>query len=217
MRFIEQAMKNFAHLLLVPGNHDHYDGVFDDTSELFRRHLPGVRVLDNEHVDIDGVRFFGTTLWSDFEDRSTACMDGLRRRMGEFFFVRKRAQDAEGRDVLAKFRPEDALDAFDAAWLALRTCVAARDGKTTVVVSHHAPSRKGLNPRHVGNGLDGAYASDLDTEIASWEGVPVWVHGHTHIRRTYRIGGTAVMANCRGFEGKDLTARTFSANAFFDL
>jgi hypothetical protein len=43
------------------------------------------------------------------------------------------------------------------------------------------------------------------------------VHGHTHIRRTYRIGETVLRANCRGFEGKDTSARGFSAEPHFDV
>ena len=87
----------------------------------------------------------------------------------------------------------------------------------TVVITHHAPSRKGLNPLHIGNGLDGAYASNLDDLVAGLDRVPFWIHGHTHIRRQYRIGGTQVVANCRGFEGRDPVARTFTPATFFDL
>lgn len=217
LRFIDSALTNFAHVLLIAGNHEHYDGVFDDTAGLMRRGLPGVTVLDNEHVEIDGIRFFGTTLWSNFEERSEASMNAVRRRMGEFFFVKTRRVDADGRDSLAKFRPEDALDAFDASWSALKDCVTAAGGKPTVIISHHAPSLQGLNPRHAGNGLDGAYASNLDEWIAALSAIPVWVHGHTHIKRTYRIGDTVVHANCRGFENKDASARSFSVKSYFDL
>jgi 3',5'-cyclic AMP phosphodiesterase CpdA len=214
-RFIDTALANFAHVLLVPGNHDHYDGVFDATASLLKKHLRGVSVLDNASMDIDGVRFFGTTLWTDFEGRSEACMNAVRRRVGEFFFVRKRAQDADGNEILRKFKPPDALQAFDASVSALRHCLASADGKQIVVISHHPPPRQGLNPRYAGNGLDGVYASDLDQRI--WDGVHHWVHGHTHIRRTYRVGNTVFRANCHGFDGKDACARTFSAGTYFDL
>lgn len=216
MRFIDTARANFQIVLLVAGNHDHYDGVFDDTTDLLRRHLTGVSVLDNEHVEIEGVRFFGTTLWSDFEGRSESTINGVRRRCGEFFFVKKRSVDAEGRPALTKFRPEDAADAFDVSWAALQQSVKDANGKPTVVITHHAPSRKGLNSQFAGSGLDGAYASDLDRAIVAMEGVPVWVHGHTHIKRTYGIGGTSVLANCRGFDGKSPAADAFSPNAFFE-
>ncbi len=217
MRFAERAAANFAHVLLVAGNHDHYDGVFDETIGLLRQHLPGITVLDNDCVDLDGVRFFGSTLWSDFESRSPDAMNGVRRRMGEYFFVKKRSVTSDGETLLAKFRPEDAADAFDASWSALQRCLAANPSKPTVVITHHAPSRQGINPAFAGNGLDGAYASDLDATIAALDNVPIWVHGHTHIRKSYSIGGTRVLTNCRGFDGKDGNARTFSPATHFDI
>jgi len=37
------------------------------------------------------------------------------------------------------------------------------------------------------------------------------------VRRTYRIGDTVVRANCRGFDGKDASARTFRPDIYFDI
>lgn len=212
MRFIDQATANFAHVLMVVGNHEHYDGVFEDTAASLKHHLPGVTVLDNESIAIGGVRFLGTTLWSDFEGRSAIAMNGVRRRMGEYFFVKTRPP---GSETLKKFQPEDALAAHDAAMGWLKAQTASRE--RTVIVSHHAPSLSGLNPKFAGNGLDGAYASALDEVIRALGHVPFWIHGHTHICATYRIGTTLVAANCRGFVSKDTSARQFSATANFKL
>jgi Icc-related predicted phosphoesterase len=215
MCFVDSALANFRHVLLVAGNHEHYDGIFDNTTLLLRKHLPGVVVLDNECIELEGVQFFGSTLWSNFSGRSLATMNVVRKRMGEYFFVKKRLISADGVELLANFRPEDAADAFEESIAALKRCIAAHPSQQTVVITHHAPSRQGLNPSSARNGLEGAYASDLDATIASLANVPVWIHGHTHIRRRYRIGKTAVLANCRGFDGKDLTASSFTPSAHF--
>jgi hypothetical protein len=69
----------------------------------------------------------------------------------------------------------------------------------------------------MGNGLDGAFASELDDIIAGMTNTPFWVHGHTHVRKKYRIGSTTVLVNCRGFDGKDLSARGFSPDCYFDI
>ncbi len=126
----------------------------------------GITVLDNDCVDLDGVRFFGSTLWSDFEKRSATAMNGVRRRMGEYFFVKKRSTSLDGEERLAKFRPQDAANAFDTSWSDLQRCLVANPSKPTITITHHAPSRQGTNPAFAGNGLDGAYASDLDATIA---------------------------------------------------
>lgn len=217
LRFADLARSRFRHILLVAGNHDHYDGLFDETVDRLRDGLPGFTVLDNQTVELGGVTFFGSTLWSDFEGRSAVFMDRVRKGMGEFFFVKVKKSQADGTESLRKFRPEDAAAAFDASVAALRLAVADAASKPLVVITHHAPSRQGLNPLHKGNGLDCAYASDLDGEIIAFGGIQYWVHGHTHIRRAYRIGETQVVANCRGFDGKDHSARGFSPTVYFDL
>lgn len=216
-RFVASATASFEHVLLIAGNHDHYHGVIEDTVTALRRHLPGVTVLDDEAVDIAGVRFFGTTLWSDFAGHSDADLSRLKRGIGEYFFVKTRTSDRAGPDGLAKLVPQDTLRRHVSALDAMKRVVLSADARPTVVISHHAPSRKGLNPLHAGNGLDGAYASDLDALIASFSNVPVWVHGHTHIKRTYRIGAVTLRANCRGFDTRGATARAFTVDAYFDV
>jgi len=217
LRFVDAARANFAHVVLVAGNHEHYDGVFDSTAALLKRHLPGIIVLDDDAVTLGGVHFFGATLWTDFEGRSQTAMDRVRRRCGEFFFVKKEQRGNDGSVSLGKFQPADALAAFDRAWDGLWRHLSAVEGRPTVVVTHHAPSLHGLNAEHAGNGLDAAFASDLDRHIADAKNIPVWIHGHTHVRRTYRIGDTVVRANCRGFDGKDASARTFRPDVYFDI
>jgi Icc-related predicted phosphoesterase len=118
---------------------------------------------------------------------------------------------------LAKLRPADTQTAHETAWKRLQEAVAAEPHRPTVVITHHAPSRLGLNPRFAGSPLDPAYASSLDEEIAAFENVPVWVHGHTHIAKTYRVGNTVVRSNALGFVAKGGAAPGFSVKAHFDI
>lgn len=215
MRVIDEAVRKFARVLLIAGNHEHYDGVFEDTASLLRRHLPGVTVLDDEAVEIDGVRFYGSTLWTDLGGRSEAEVTALRKGMGEYFFVKTRTCGPD--QPLAKLRPADTHRAHQAAWKRLREAVTAEPHRPTVVITHHAPSGLGLNPRFAESPLNPAYASNLDDEIATFEYVPVWVHGHTHIARTYRIGNTVVRSNALGFADKGGAAPGFSVKAHFDI
>jgi Icc-related predicted phosphoesterase len=216
LRFADAAARSFRHVVLVAGNHDHYDGVFEETAPLLRRHLAGFTVLDDDGVDIDGVRFFGATLWSDFKRRDAGAMQAARRGCGEFFFVKTRAGTTADAPP-QRFRPDHAADAFDRALAALCREMETGGSRPLVVVTHHAPSTRGLNPRFAGGPLDGAYASDLDALIERFEQIRVWIHGHTHVVTRYAIGRTAVVANCRGFDGKDRTARAFSVTRSVDL
>lgn len=212
LAFMREAIARYDHVLQVVGNHDPYEGRIDQTADLFRDHLPGVTVLDDSAVQIGGVSFFGATLWADFDGRDEEAMRLAAKGCGEFFFI-KVPDDHGG---LRRFRPVDALARFDRSLAALQTHLHTGTPEKTVVITHHAPSRKSLNPVHMGGGKDGAYASSLDSLVEA-SGVPFWVHGHTHVIRRYRIGRTTVLANCRGFDGRDPATRDFRPDRSFEI
>jgi Icc-related predicted phosphoesterase len=66
-----------------------------------------------------------------------------------------------------------------------------------VVVTHHAPSQRSLNPLY-SDPMAAAYATHLDALVEE-SGVPLWIHGHTHHCVDYRLGRTRVVANQRGY------------------
>ncbi len=71
------------------------------------------------------------------------------------------------------------------------------DGKT-VIVSHHAPSPRSIQPEFARDELSAAYASNLESLIES-SGAALWIHGHTHFNVDYIVGQTRVMTNQRGY------------------
>ncbi|MBX9927260.1 MAG: metallophosphoesterase [Hyphomicrobiaceae bacterium] len=233
-RFAEEATSKYAHVIMIAGNHEHYEGVFEDTVALLRQHLPGFTVLDDEVVEIGGQLVFGGTLWSDFAGRDPVAMETCRRGIGEYLFVTTRERSpagtevelamehtnsvtvARGRRRQARLRPSDTLAAHGRCLDALRRAATRLGSRPLIVVTHHAPSRHGLNPRFKGNGFDGAFASDLDEFITDLPNCPVWVHGHTHIRSRYRVGATEVIVNCRGFDSDAIGRKRFDPSVGFE-
>lgn len=55
-------------VLYVPGNHEFYGGSIAGTKSSLKQLCAGspVRVLDDEEAVVGGVRFLGSTLWTDF-------------------------------------------------------------------------------------------------------------------------------------------------------
>ena len=55
-------------VLYVPGNHEYYCGNFNRTAAALRDRARqwGLLLLDGDAVVLDGVRFLGATLWTDF-------------------------------------------------------------------------------------------------------------------------------------------------------
>lgn len=48
--------------------------------------------------------------------------------------------------------------------------------------------------------LDAAYANRWEDLMG--DGVPLWVHGHSHLAVDYEIAGTRVVSNPRGYPGE---------------
>lgn len=183
-------------VLYVPGNHEFYGGNIAGTVAWLKARCAGTRihVLDNDQIVLGGVRFLGTTLWTDFMlfgagELCTAAMQEATRFMRDFTTIR--AGDA-------LFTPADSAALFrrDAAWLE-RKLSQPYDGPT-VVITHHAPSRNSIHPRFAGSLLNACFVSDAD-RLLDASRVRLWVHGHTHDSFDYVVNGTQVLCNPRGY------------------
>jgi len=186
-------------VLYVPGNHEFYDASIDDALTELKRLCAGtpVHVLDDEEIVLDGVRFLGTTLWTNFEllghgAARSAAMEEARRRMRDFSAIRVGAPPSRA------FTPEDAVRRFrrHAAWLHARLDVP--HAGPTVVITHHAPSPRSIHPRFEGSSINACFVSDTHG-LAGGERVQLWVHGHTHDSFDYDLEGTRVVCNPRGY------------------
>jgi predicted phosphodiesterase len=188
-------------VLYVPGNHEFYGGSLPGVVAELRRLAAGtqVRILDNESVCMAGVRFLGSTLWSDFLlDGEGAGHDAaVREALGKMHDFRRIHVD-EARQALFTPRDAAALCRRNAAWLdgQLRQ---AFDGPT-VVVTHHAPSARSVAPRFAGSPLNGCFASHLDFLVRD---AACWIHGHMHHSVDYDLHGTRVVCNPRGYATPD--------------
>jgi predicted phosphodiesterase len=183
-------------VLYVPGNHEFYGGSIAGTVAELKRLPAGtnIRVLEDDELTIGGVRFLGTTLWTDFmlfgegEKRATA-MQEAQRFMRDFTRIRLGE---------APFTPQAsaALFAQHAAWLAAK--LAQPHAGPTVVITHHAPSRKSIHPRFADSLMNACFVSDAERLIDGGR-ARLWIHGHTHDSFDYVVKGTRVLCNPRGY------------------
>ncbi len=188
-------------VVYVPGNHEFYGHALPKHVHDMRRAARGtnVHVLDRGVLDLDGVRILGCTLWTDF------ALDGhprLARSLADemLWDYREISVLPTGRDL----QPADTARRHHQARRWLETEMAAASGPT-VVVTHHAPSRQSVSPEADDQPYAPAYASDLDDLIATG-GPSLWIHGHTHLPRDYRLGATRVVSNPRGYPGQSRKA-----------
>ena len=186
-------------VLYVPGNHEFYGGTLAGTLDALRQSCAGtcVRVLDDDEIVLDGVRFLGSTLWTDFMlfgagGKRIVAMGEAQRFMRDFTRIRK--SDAPA----SPFTPEDsaALFARHSRWLETR--LMQPFAGPTVVVTHHAPSRRSIHPRFQESQLNACFVSDAE-HLLDGERVQLWIHGHTHDSFDYTVNGTRVVCNPRGY------------------
>lgn len=184
----------------VAGNHEYYKGSIREGLEdghIAAAQFTNVHFLENEAVIIDGVRFLGATLWTDYqiEGHRRLAMFNARERMNDH------KQIARQRNPWQRFVPEMAYRMHRDTRRFIETALKA-DPIKTVVITHHLPHAESVPQRFNGDLLNAAYGSDLSDVIE--EGRPaLWVHGHTHDSCDYQISATRVVCNPRGYDDEN--------------
>ena len=213
------GLGRFAHwpvpVIFVPGNHEYDAQDFDAAHARLRATCErlGLIWLERESVVLHGVRFVGTTLWSDFDalaehEGSSDLVRRLRQRDKAFraanFYLKKTGGTRDEAAFLAPAVREQGL--LCQQWLR-ETLATAFDGPT-VAVTHFAPSLHSADPRYGLVPGTAGFCNALDDCLAP---VQLWLHGHLHAPLDYTVqgahpGGTPwqcrVVANPLGYARK---------------
>jgi hypothetical protein len=178
-------------VLYVPGNHE-YDGLEHDEAHARMREACerlGLTWLERETVVIDGVRFVGTTLWTDFEALVDPRADVTRQRQqrekahrAANFYLRKNTSLRQGRPRLA----DDLADLGRECQRWLREALATPFDGPTVAVTHFAPSLRSADPRYGLVPGTAGFCNALDELLPH---ARLWMHGHLHCPVDYTVEG----------------------------
>lgn len=205
-------------VLFVPGNHE-YDGMDFDVADARLRETCqrlGLVWLERESVELGGVRFVGTTLWSDFDALGPASdaiptptrgqpapnplTQQLKARDKAFraanYYLRKTLTVRHGEPWLAEGVREQAL----ACQTWLRTALAQPFAGPTVAVTHFAPSLHSADPRYGRTPGTAGFCNALDDLLPLAQ---CWLHGHLHAPSDYHHMGCRVVANPLGYARKN--------------
>ena len=201
-------------VIFVPGNHE-YDGLeFDEAHQRLRQACErwGLIWLEQESVFLQGVRFVGCALWSDFDALSSAAgtpanaaaapgalAEQLKARDKAFraanFYLRKNHSLQGGAPMLAEQVREQALKSQ--RWL--RQALATGFDGPTVAVTHFAPSLLSADPRYGLTPGTAGFCNALDDLLPAAQ---LWLHGHLHCPQDYVSRGCRVVANPLGYARK---------------
>ncbi len=193
-------------VIYLPGNHE-YDALDFDTAHARLRatcERLGLIWLERESCVIGGVRFVGTTLWSDFDALAprgpTATLsEPWQAREKAFraanYYLRMAGTTREGQPFLAAEVREQALRCQ--TWL--RAALAQPFEGRTVVVTHFAPSLRSADPRYGMTPGTAGFCNALDALLPHAD---LWLHGHLHCPIDYAEGRCRVVANPTGYARK---------------
>ncbi|WP_144981973.1 metallophosphoesterase family protein [Halomonas sp. C22] len=191
-------------ILYVPGNHEFYGTCMPTLREalVVEAANQGIELLDNRSVDLGGVRFYGTTLWTDFAlyaDDPTRdpheTYTKAQRYMPDFSVITLDEEEV--------FTPQASqrLHAAAVAWLEKELAIPFEGRR--VVISHHAPLHRCIPERYLGDALSPAFASHLPHLMGKMD---LWIHGHVHEPVDTMCAGTRVIANPGGYPDEFLPA-----------
>ncbi|MEJ8850820.1 metallophosphoesterase [Variovorax rhizosphaerae] len=199
----------------VAGNHEYYDCQLENEQEAMRAASAehGVHFLDCDEVVIDGVRFLGCTMWTDFalridvrglpgkparrisnRDRG---MSEVGRALNDFRLIWRSVVDGQESGDNRRLKPIDTLQIYRAHRSWLRRKLAEPFVGRTVVVTHHAPHRGSLAPRYADDWVSTGFVTEMQDEF--FEVPALWAHGHTHDSFDYSVGNCRVVCNPRGY------------------
>ena len=195
--------------VFVGGNHEFYgfegaslDEAYDEGRRRAGEAGDGggtVYLLENEAVVIAGVRFLGTTLWTDYalygDEKRDRAMEIARRSLNDHRLIRLREPSGESR----AFEPADALALHLHARQWLSEALSAPFDGPTVVCTHHAPHRRSVAAQFDGDMLTAAFVSHIPELVEGPDAPNLWVHGHTHTAFDYRVGRCRVVCNPLGY------------------
>ncbi|WP_231896513.1 metallophosphoesterase [Halomonas sp. HL-93] len=184
-------------IIYVPGNHEFYGTCLPLLREELAHEAKrlDIELLDNRAVTLNGVRFYGTTLWTDFAlyaDNPTRNPRETVTKAKGFMPDFRIVESAPGITLTPEASSALHQEALD--WLS-EALAEPFDGPK-VVISHHAPMRDCIPDQYKGDALSPAFASHLPQLMGHMN---LWIHGHVHepVDRYYR--GTRVVANPGGY------------------
>ena len=223
---IEWARETFPDkaIIYVAGNHEFYGQHWDAHLEHLRRKatIHDIHFLENDAVTIEGVRFLGATLWTDFEffgkSNRSQIMRLAESGMSDFRVIeadplRVKLEGLAGlvvetdqidKRISPKLSPTHTVLRHRESLVWLLEQLANRelgDPDKTVVVTHHCPSKRSTSEKWSHDPLTATFGSKLGVNFLTQ--AKLWIHGHTHDSYDYMLGSSKrsvrVICNPRGY------------------
>lgn len=202
-------------VLLVAGNHEFYRGDFHKSLFELRKAADrysdkNVFFLENESIALDGVRFLGCTLWTDFSlygaDRRRLSIEVGKKTINDFRMIR-----CGNRSL----RPDDLSRRYSESLNWLDSELSRPVSGKTVVITHFAPHRAAIHPRYLQDDGDEStpfFVTDC-AHLMHKHSIDTWIYGHTHNSVDCIVESeTRLISNQLGYPGEPIDYTRFDPN-----
>lgn len=214
IRWLGKFVAPYMPVVFVPGNHEFYrssigEGL-EEACELADRY-DNLVLLAGDSILLNGYRFIGTTLWTDFglnADPALAIATA-REHLDDYRQIKMTKKPSK------RFTPRLSQMLH---WQSVADIISTHQVKLrvpTIVITHHAPSLMSVPPDLLSDSLTPTLASRLEHHILEYQPL-LWVHGHIHAPSSYLIGNTRVICNPLGHSG-DRSRQTFIPDLVINL
>ena len=227
-KFLDWCSEKFYHVIYIFGNHEFYEHDYVDTKReiksITKTVYKNISVLDLEEqieegfIDLFGVRFIGSTLWTDFNQNDLFVKQSIKQELNDFWQIYN-----EGRLIT----PEFIYDKNQKTLLRLNV-ILLKTKIPSVVITHHAPHELSRDYNYPFDDISYAF---FNTKIqknllsVSDNRTFLWLHGHVHHNVDYVIpkkeyedlednNSIHVLSNTAGYPIKDDTENQFFSKEF---
>lgn len=200
--FFDQVSQEFPHVLYILGNHEHYGNDMAYTLRNLQDRLAdrkNIQVIERQCVEISGVTFAGTTLWTNLNNRNPQIMWEIAPMLADFVKIKMDVRHNMIHNDPPRITPDIWCDEYDRCKRFLDHKIQEKKTRT-VVVTHFSPSYMSCHEKwrhdHV---INAGFHTELYDFIYDNPHIKLWVHGHTHDDFDYTINDTRVVCNPRGY------------------
>lgn len=194
-------------VVYVPGNHEFYGTEIMSAKERINAaKFDGIHILNPGAAIVEGVRFIGATLWTDYNLYGSEVQGRLVA--GAEIADHKEIEIMRNNERV-KFLPNHAQEIHRQELAFIEKALAESFDGPTVVVTHYLPTPDSISIKFEDDKINPSFASDLRRLIDRSQ-PRLWIHGHTHDSFHYDFADTTIVCNPRGYWG-------LSPNRNFDI
>lgn len=193
-RFFEDISNRYKHVIYVMGNHEYYRGDLADINKLKHelKIFPNIKILENESIVIDGIKFMGGTMWTNINNRNPNIIARAAQILNDFRLITV--------DYDRRYTAFDWLDNYDRFIEFYNN--EDKNEYPTIVITHHSPSYYSILDMYKSHDNANALYCSSNDNITKGTNIKYWIHGHLHGSYGVQMDNCSLVSNTRGYPGE---------------